>query len=180
MEELKEEAFTMETAFWMNRKNKSEAFWRHALSMRRITFKKAYRIIAEHRSCTLKKAKIDKYFDSNWERMYATELAGDVHSIEDATSQAIVASMATAFSISFRTMYDMLPELTSAKTQGEVNAVLEKYVRAIERLSPNDLSKMTMLSEDVVPLEPFQEVVPNTSGLGGWSYPVHEWHERPF
>lgn len=182
------EHFTIETAWWMNRHvpESNSTFWFQALRMRGFSLKKAFRVLTEYMSGTRKMKKIETALEATRERMWATELAGNVDAIDSKLSQAVVASMATAFAISYVKMEALSLDLVNAKTEAEVHAIFERYVTAIEQLSPQEFARMTVLQPDDRPIQAFADiagqrpyVVPNGSGLKGWTVPVHEWCKRP-
>ena len=118
--------------------------------------------------------------------MWGAQLVGSPGMIDDPVTQAVLASMATAFSISFSAMTELAFHLVDAKTQEEVDRIFSKYVTTIENVGPTEFADMTFLRPHHPPFHAFSHIasqwpfdVPNTSGMMGWSVPVHEWFQRP-
>ena len=156
--------------------------WRWLLASR-IGYKRAWCIVAEYFSGRSKRAKVERGLHKIREGMYATELAGDVDAIDDDISQAIVASMATAYSVSLRALTDLLPRIVDAKTRADVDAALDAH---LDQLLGDPRPHMGAMSEEVNPIRAFNTVaakVPyvllNKYSLSGWNVAVHEWAERP-
>lgn len=165
---------------------KDRDFWTHALRMRGFSLKKAFRVLSEFKSGTLKKKMIERAVESTQERMFATQLVPFIDDTDSELSQTVLASMATAFSISYLKMTELSVDLVDAKTQEDVKQIFDRYVTSIEELHVEEFAKMTFLGPDDPPIQSFSKlaaqwpfVVSNWSGLKGWLVPVHEWSERP-
>ena len=137
----------MEAAWWMHRDvpKRRTSFWRHALRMRGFSLKKAFRVLAEFKSGTLKKKMIEIAVDSTQERMMATQLVPFIDDTDSELSQCILVFMATAFSISYSKMTELSMDLVDAKTQADVKQIFERYVTSIEEVLNRYRQEYTVL-----------------------------------